>query len=148
MNKITDYAWLAGIIDGEGCLSIYKIKSKAPKGFIPKRGFTWRITGKVSNTNIKLMDKIRKIIGYNGCYSYFKHSKRPQEKGLYSFDFTPSVLRKILPLCIQFFTAKKQQALLLIEALSLCSLHTRKINNDKRMEEIYESIRKLNKRGI
>ena len=45
MNAKNILAYSAGIIDGEGCISIYKHKSNAPRGFV----FT--LTVRITHTN-------------------------------------------------------------------------------------------------
>ncbi len=143
--NINDYwlGWLAGIIDGEGTLECNKAKSKKQR-----RGFYWRFRCRISNTKMEMFRILDKILGDN-----FYISKAKKRKGciiVYTARLNHQLLRQLLPKLS--LVIKEKQRILLIEGLKLMEEHwgTKTMSytpNDERLEEIYYSLKILNKRG-
>ncbi len=89
MNE-TEKAYIAGIIDGEGCISIEK--------FISRGNMNYRLKLRVTNTNMLLMAYLTLCLG--GCIST-RHRKEPNCKTTYiwSLPGQPAVdcLKQVLP---------------------------------------------------
>ena len=143
----TDLGWLAGIVDGEGTLTLCKRYNPEMR-----RGFQWTIAAHISNTSLDLLGKASKLLA-NRPHAYTKKKPTPKNwKDCYILVLNPNIAREILPLLIPHLTAKKRQAELLVEALKLMRENVwwqvgGTAQNDKRLEEIYLEIRRLNKRG-
>ncbi len=150
MNKTkiewTDYdkGWLAGIIDGEGSLGL--MKEKRPRC---KANCTYKPRLTIGNTDIKLLIKVRKMIGG----ALIKHNHRFREdknqKPFWNLDISANNLRFALPQLK--LISKEKQRILLLEALHILKRHVAR-NNPRnaeeidRLEKIYQKIRKLNGR--
>jgi len=87
MNKLTNYekGYLEGLIDGEGCISLTQRNS----GYSVVRPEVV-----ISNTNLKLINKVKKITGGNISTMYHKN---PKHKTCYSLKFTSKIMKEILP---------------------------------------------------
>ena len=144
MRKFTEVekAYLAGIIDGEGCLSVSKEKS--PKG---EYKILYKAHLKITNTNQKLIQWLEKIIGK--CY--IKTDKGdPKWKLRFSWIMTDRdkmfpLLKEILP----YLILKKKQAKLI---LKLRKGKQKKgiafdVEERKFREKLYQSMKKLNQKG-
>ena len=88
MKKLTQYekGFLEGIIDGEGCISLYKPKS----GYACiKPEFT------IGNTNIRLLKKVKNII--KGGTIQYAVNRNKKYKKFYNLKISPNIMRYILP---------------------------------------------------
>ncbi|MFA5037796.1 MAG: LAGLIDADG family homing endonuclease [Candidatus Izemoplasmatales bacterium] len=122
MNDTTK-AYLAGFIDGEGCIRIVECKAKWSRGSINPR---FREHLQVSNTNFEVMEWIRENFG--GCITV--KSEGIKKDGIYRkkqwkicwYDLQAvNLLKLMLPflivkneearVCIEFSEVKKQQGL-------------------------------------
>lgn len=54
VSELIDYAWAAGIIEGEGTLSLHKIKA---------RKNSWRVVVSVTMSDFDVIDKLHKVFG-------------------------------------------------------------------------------------
>ena len=125
-----DKAWLAGLIEGEGCFTILA-ESTCKKGKIYVH---YRPYITISNTSVELLEWVQKILGYGRIYHY----SRPPWKA----EHTLCVYNKaqIIRLCqdiLPYLIAKRKHAMVLIEACQP--------NSD--LNKLYQAIRALNKRG-
>lgn len=142
LSKREKLAWLAGIIDADGSLSLIKSRAKNT------RGFTWTPVIQFGNTNEKLFKTfeatVKELFGRDCGYSYDK-------AGAFRFYIKSNSLRKFLPAITPFLVAKQNQALLLLEALSLIGRFKDSegrwipfLENDKRLTKIRQGIMRLN----
>ena len=147
--------WLEGIIDGEGCISIGKSKSKSSK-----QGFSWNTICVVSNTNLKICEKVKELFSdtntdyIGGCITK-RQPKLKNSKPIYTFSAKRGAMKRILPKLK--FIAKERQREIVIEVLNL--LEKYKISNEygnglgrppdleNKMIKLYEEMKILNKRG-
>lgn len=56
--KPTDAAWAAGIVDGEGCIGIYRVVQTGYPG-----RFAYRVTVTVGNTDPRMLERLRAVFG-------------------------------------------------------------------------------------
>lgn len=106
-------AYLAGIIDGEGSIGLYKVKQKdCLKGF--------RLAPKVTivNTNKLMVYKIRAILALIGvkivCTRVKTKNPRATKRNVYYIQFGGySNIKNILELVLPYLTARRQQASIL-----------------------------------
>jgi hypothetical protein len=143
----TGLAYLAGIIDGEGCICVCRIKN--PKA----RNYSHTIVVTISNTNEALMLWIGKIWGRPLRYEPGRSSNR---KPQWRADATGQAAVKIIEAILPYMIAKKPQAELALqlanvkkftigEGLSHNWLHPSVVAE---REEITTAIHALNKRGV
>jgi len=135
----TDYAWLAGIIDGEGSLFVSKVVVP-----LNRRGFMYRAQISVTNTNEPMIRRVKEIIGL-GSVSYIAEH-RGEWKDKYQYTAYGGAIRSILPSVLPYLIAKRTLAEKVLELLTLYSQGTK--NSDfERVEKLYFEIKTLNTKG-
>lgn len=102
MSMNLELAWLAGIWDADGCISLHKRGGR----IVPSCGFT--------NTNKKLVDNVARILTDNGvefCLHYQDRGDRKNAKPAWDLkiESRPRVM-KFLPLITDLLVGKKEQA--------------------------------------
>jgi hypothetical protein len=143
--------WLAGIIDGEGCVTIEKFKGL----YIP------RVI--VGSRSLPMIEKIRQIT--NCGFVKKKIDKRYKEQPIYvEWVANSNAIRKFLPEIVDYLVVKKEQAMLILKALDLLEKrkHTNRAIRDKNgrfhgtvknntflkeLDEIVNKVRILNKKN-
>jgi len=140
--------WLACGIDTECSLSFLKV----PGYGSTRRGFAWHQFLRCSSTTLVLLEQIKEICK-GGCINDFimQRGRKPQKQ----YRLSSNGLRYILPNVIPFLLVKRRHAELLLEALNIMGrIGFRAKRNqytkidEKSLEEIYQELRRLNKRGV
>lgn len=136
---ITDIAYLAGIIDGEGCFSMRYRNREIGSG--------WELSIKITNTNEDIHKWIRKKFDIKNFQS---HQDIPTHKPCGVTSIFPKKIDDILEYLIQFLVIKKEQAILFLEARKLTKNRKGKKTGAYmlQMKEIKEKIKGLNYRGV
>ena len=144
MTKITS-AYLAGFVDGEGCVRINRHKC----GWT-KLGYRFEPYLDITNTDKQqLLDIQRTLSAGTVRAKKMYHSNRKQGYVWTVYGNTASaILQKLLP----FLRIKRRQAELLISYANTFCLDSRvgkRLSTKDRMKQlrIYTKVRKLNKRG-
>ena len=132
--KETDKAWLAGIIDGEGCISLFRRSTY----YVP--------SVKIANTNEKLINRCKEILDSAGIEYSVRYSDRGERKNAkpaweICLESRPRVVA-ILTLIFPYLVSKDEQAKLV---LNWCSKSKRKPEETKAL--FIDNIRELNHRG-
>lgn len=128
-----DCAWLAGLIDGDGTISIFQIQSKRKKQY-KHTFFQGRIS--ISNSKKELLNQIVKL------FPQFRLYCRPHQSiGVIQVTSKP-LLKKTLLQVLPYLTIKRQQACLLLQ---YCDYNVMKRNQIK---ALCNEIQKLNQTGI
>jgi len=147
MKLSTQY--IAGFVDGEGYLSILKLRRKSARG-----GIWYQAVIKVSQRekDAKVLEYIQET--YGGIMS---------NRRIYTDNSCPSLtldiknrkdIQRMLNDLLPYLIVKKKQAELLLEFLDLPKVKTRKPEKlftiddlKEKQSQLYEVARKLNKRG-
>ena len=152
-------AWLAGIIDGEGTVSlqISSRKRRAKPGFrrdrgrIRERTLVWKID--VSNTNASLISEVVSILDSLGVRYFFGkyNMKNPKHKPLTKVIMTgrPRVV-KLIQFVKPWLVCKLPQAEILLRAADrrgLLGYQAKALDDPVLGADIIE-IRRLNQRGM
>lgn len=109
-------AYLAGIVDGEGCLTIYKV---APAKYNRFQNPQYRSTLKIANTNVALMDWLNKeFSNMNSGHkqhlrSIFKKNST-HERWIYEWEVQGYRLVDILTQIQPYLVLKKRQCEVLL----------------------------------
>lgn len=105
MNE-KELAYIAGIIDGEGSIQIFK--RKPSKSSIAKRQKNFWHTSyvKISNTDIRLLDWLKKRVGG----SIQKGKRRGKRRNCYELHINPSKSTELLQKVYPYLVIKKEQA--------------------------------------
>lgn len=114
--KDTDLAYIAGIVDGEGCVRINKTKA-------------YKCQGKVTPTynariQIRMTDEeaIRFIAQTLGGWYYPEKKAAPHRKKLYCYQASGKAAENILRTILPYLRVKKEQALTVLALRNLQSV--------------------------
>jgi hypothetical protein len=125
----TEAAYLAGLIDGEGCLFIEKHKRVAGDQYTPIL--------KIATTSNVMIDLCNE---YGGFWIYRK--EKANRKAIYCWAVYSSLCKFYLPQIFPHFRIKRKQAELFLQALIECKGRGHSQNN-KLMEIYKKQIQKL-----
>jgi len=145
----TDYAYLAGIIDGEGTVTIHRNAAKK-KGRI----YVWyqpQLT--ISNTDTSMLRSLQ--VRFGGHIVKANAPANKHWRQAYLLFFRRNEILTLLPKVIPYLTAKRQKAELMLEYMNT---RTRGVNTGAdgrfvgipltdRQKQIIAEIRKNNRRG-
>ncbi len=139
-------AWLAGIIEGEGHLGMYKQHYKNTTRYVPR--FC------VVNTDVALMDCVAQILKKYSI-GFHVHNRQRNERSKPTFEITIQGIKrlaKLLPLIIPYMRGKKlRNAKLLLDyvtwRMSVSYINGSGFDKD-RAEGVYIQLRELNQTGI
>lgn len=143
----TEKAWLAGIIDGEGCISISKRNlGKAKSG---RLGFSYRLNVMVRMTHKPTIEKIVSLVGLGKCD---RHERDITRKDAFVWSLWTqqafALLKEILP----YMITKRNNAINAIEYVEYVNSlnpHSRGVNGltDEewnKYKEYYNKSKELN----
>jgi hypothetical protein len=141
LKELSEYikGYLAGIIDGEGSISLNKMKRKGYKGFV------WHPTVRIANTCFELIEATEDIC--DGGSIVPTKDRSGIRKDAYLYYMPQYIQREIIPQLL--LIVKKRHKELLLEALSILKGCGRQLTyeEDCRLEQIYQEFKVLNKRG-
>jgi hypothetical protein len=124
-------AYLAGIIDGEGCITAFKNKGKK----------TVNPEFRIQMTDRNPIDLFSEYFGGNVSTHIPKEVKH---KISYVYHTTGKKTHEILKLVTPYLKVKKSQAKMAMEIYNLKQVPNRKAVNHERIESLFTGIRKLN----
>lgn len=139
----TDKAYIAGLFDGEGCISI-----GVRKPLIANREKTpqYCMQVKIDMCSESLIRFLHSKIGYGSFYVSKK--KNPKHNTSYSLSFSANQSVRLFNDIKEYLILKKQSAILYLE---FCSIRSKRLflrrNMPERQQEIYMEIKKNNRRG-
>jgi intein/homing endonuclease len=141
-----ELAYLAGILDGEGCISISKSTWRGSH-----HSFAPRV--RVANSNLNIINHIADTMRKLGIEPYLSFCKRcednPKWKRVYELGLqNQTKCQKLLSVIKDYLVGKREQAYLVLEfAESRMSHPVRKKTYTKRELEIVQLLTNLNQRG-
>ena len=127
----TEAAYLAGLVDGDGCF-----------------GWNWQnstIFLNVAMTHRPTIDWLAEHFG-GRIHVNNKHEDDPTKKILYVWIVNASILREILPRILPFLVTKAEQAQTIEQVFTLRT-KTGKSSTQTEQRLLYEHLRKLNQKG-
>jgi len=137
MAAETDWAYLGGLIDGEGCICISK----------PRSSYSiHQLSVRVSNTDARLMIWLKD--NFNGSITT-QHRKNKKHKDAYEWRVFAKDSEYILENILPYLVIKKEQALLALDLRHTIGAQGRKIPFFviEYRNSLYNEMLKLNKRG-
>lgn len=144
INNMTSeqIAYLAGIMDGEGTISLSRTSDKTMK-----RKTSFRPFIAVVNTNIELIHYLHEITGL-GTVSKLYVSKNKKHRSFKRWTVWTRQAEQIVKLLIPYLRVKKEQALLFLELLSI-QKHVPGLSDEEWFKQvsIADKLTQLNKRG-
>lgn len=132
-------AYLAGIIDGEGHISINRNKSCPTRRLNPR----YQAEIIVVNTDIRLMEFLVENVGG----SYYKRKKiKEHHKDTYQWKISSTTARDFCERILPFMVLKKEQAKCIIQLYKETDYNTRKLSAEdlNKREAIYQKLLALN----
>lgn len=138
----TEKAYLAGFIDGEGCIDT----TKAGSSNISKR---IRLT--ITNTNEVILRYIKDLIGFGSFYSLRPARYQNQNtKECFVYQVCSLQAVQVLKEVLLYLKVKKGQAILAIEYARTMKRGRKKIPSKiiNKREKINNKLKALNKRGV
>lgn len=140
--KETDKAYFAGIVDGEGCISVRKATS---------RNCTWiRGSLHICMSNKPVLEYLASLAEEVGvlCLCDDQRAKRNGWKPMWHWVMSTQQAAKILKIVLPYLRVKRVQAELLIELASIRDGHNGRVKNrPERQLEIMNACKALNHRG-
>ena len=143
----TEAAYLAGLIDGEGCIFINKVRTRnSSKG--SKRGLSYRSGVAIAMTRLIVLKWVKRIVKAGKIRVYRKPAKNRHQAwrwSLWSLQAS-ALLKRLLP----FFVLKRRHAenqIALQSVMYLTGPHGFSNKDWNERERFFQKAKKLNKRG-
>lgn len=138
------FAYIAGIIDGEGCFYFGKVKQGRYGN-----GTQWHCKLAVTSTDKILTDWLNETFG--GCKEqrYRYTSKKTYERPIYRWDATGELLDYLLPKIYPYLLIKKPQCEVMFEIRKTYkNIGSKRLPDEvvAKRQTLLEEIRKLNSR--
>jgi len=128
-----DWGWFAGILDGEGCITVLSRSHPRLGAFLP--------VIIVANSSLELMEKVRAI----SCRVDLTISKKSSPSGYYSIRFQKLAdIKRILEHTLPHLTAKRPAAELMLKLVESRLKHQPSSYTDEEIE-LVKKIRELGK---
>ena len=153
MSDKAVYGYLAGIVDGEGTITICRSENNVnrKKDYVTKSGeirsceynytgIGYHATIRVKNTDIRLMKWL--VSRFGGEYYADRHSKNPTWKDSYKWYYAAKSKEGFILAILPYLVIKREQALTALEFLRLGSVRV-----PEKRQALYEKIVALNQRG-
>ena len=145
MSDKAMYGYLAGIVDGEGTITIGRSENTAEKKGKYRHGQVYTSVGfsvkaSVKNTDLRLMKWLKKRFG--GEFYKDTTNRNPNWKDAYVWFHAAESKQEFLLSILPYLIIKRDQALVALEFLRLGS-----DRNPEKRQGLYEKIVALNQRG-
>jgi len=145
--KEADLAYMAGIVDGEGCFFIGKIPKKKGDGYVSEH---YRGLLKIDNTDKRLIEWIDTVFSGTSSAQCRTTSSRKFEREIFTWNATGDRLLDMCEQLIPYLVIKKEQCDIMIKFRKsyIGRLGSNKVSDESlaTREECLKDIRKLNSR--
>lgn len=149
MNE-TEKAYIAGIVDGEGCITI--IRADQSKHSPKHKSPSYRLAVSIYNSNKPMIDWLAERID---AHRHYKRQKSPNHKSLHILTISAKSASSFLSQIQPFIIAKSEQLKLALELQALVNSYRKErqhkfpgeaLTQDEidRRESIYLRMRELN----
>ena len=137
-------AWLAGILDGEGCFSIFHRTNRSKNGNLiitPSASIT------ITNSNLAVIDECINLLNNLGIKFVLKNPRNSTTRVLERLDIRNyTSIMNLIDVLLPFLIGKNEQASLMREFVYKAS-HRLGFRGTKEREEYLVKISELNKSG-
>lgn len=141
-RRCCSLSWIAGIIDGEGCINVYTR--------VQKRHTVYRPRIVITNTSRTIIDEVCRIFDLAGFPYYVQTRNRDRTNHNTTYDVIIAGFKRVarvLPQLVPYLRGKKDQAILMCEFVTERLKLNKNIDWPVELLEICELIQLLNKRG-
>lgn len=129
------YAYLAGLIDGDGCVALRWQKDKKARS-----GLTVKPQLQVTSKDQWFLEEL--ILTFGGRLN--KQGRSAFTGGqIWSINFSANEMREMLPYLIPYLVLKKKEARLLLEGLTITSRHRFKDYDPSGLNKVIATIQAL-----
>lgn len=142
-----DVAYMAGIVDGEGCFFLCKLPKRSGDGYATEH---YRGLLKIDNTDIRLLDWIDVTFSGTSSARCRSTSSRKFERTVFTWTATGDRLLDLCEQILPYLVIKKEQCEIMIK---FRNTYTTQLGSNKlsaeaitSRQECLESMRKLNSR--
>lgn len=133
-------AYLAGVIDGEGCLLLHRHKDKKAR-----TGYSFSARLSIASKDRWFLESIQQEFG--GVID--KPQKSPLSgNAIYALRFRIFEIRKLLPALLVHLRLKKLEAIKMCEALSIMEHHRERGYDSTPLEKLVDEIKALKKARV
>ena len=137
--QCSDLGWLAGIIDGEGCITLGRQKRR-------KNHIQYEPKVDIANTDIRIINRAREVLQGLGVGSYTLTRKTSAGNEIYhlscnGFKRCKRLIANILPFLVSF---KRERAILVLEFIAWRESLPEKAPYGEKEAALYEAIKVLN----
>ena len=138
-------AYLAGLVDGEGCLNFYRTSNRSCT-----KGYTFVARMAISNCHVETLIGLRERIGFGRVV---QKPKQPGNRKIgYNLCFDAREVRLLLPAILPYLRIKRKQAELVLGFVNRQKWGGQKgglsqVEHDMRASE-HAQLRELNRRGL
>lgn len=135
MAEPVDYAWAAGIIDGEGCIRL--ARDHAPNGRLRHN-----LRVDVGSTTPEILTRLKEIFGVGSIHPHTK-PRSPRHRPAWLWRVHTAQAEVILRAMLPYLVAKRNQAEAALLARSLVTRGPKANTNAARLAEIYDSMTEM-----
>lgn len=143
-NRKISYEYLAGMIDGEGCIAYHQKKDKKTIS-----GFTFAPYMNVTSSVVWHLELLKDNFGGTISKDTQKGFANTGINDVYSLRWSSNEIRELLPRVLPYLILKRKEAVLVLEGLSITKNHRCKTYVQSeiapRMINICEQSRKIKK---
>jgi len=143
MNDI-DLSYFAGMIDGEGTISMYRRKENRVKS-----GYSFSPNFGISGNNKGHLLYLQDIFGGTICYPVAKKRIKSIKRPVFGLYWSSNQIRELLPKVLPYLVLKKKEAILLLDALEITKDHRTKHYQNSKLNIIIKELKSLkSKRNV
>lgn len=128
------YAYLAGLLDGEGYIGTQLVQSKY-----------WRTALEISMTHRETIDWLQMAFG--GAI-YTPTVPRPNARQYWKWTITGNLIRRHLPKALPYMITKRKHAELMLQILDLTHQGRSSIENETAKGFLCQALKAINRRGL
>lgn len=140
---IAEAAYLAGLVDGEGTLSVWK--ERRPANIT---GFRYKVTFTIAQANQKFLEEIGRMGGNGSVRLCTRNRPERGHKPVYTVRFYSHQTRWLLPQLLPYLRIKRRQAELVLKFLGTTDRSRRDRLAHGERADLYDECHALNKRGL
>ena len=114
MSRESDLGWAAGIIDGEGCIQLYRTTGT--------RGVGWVLRVMVNNTSLVMLNRLQEVFG-DGTIRPHRIPTNPRHRPTWSWSVAAKKAETALRLIEPYLVNKREEARVGLHSRSLIRQH-------------------------
>lgn len=99
----TDLAWAAGLIDGEGCISLNAVRTRSKSGRL-----TYELRVVVNNTDIRLLNRLREVLGVGFICPMKRYSAR--HRPAWQWEVKSRKAETVIRAVLLYLVGKREEA--------------------------------------